>query len=211
MWRWNYKDCFFQSNLNSCHITCEADVPDSVSLHVIIPTNRQFSHIMSELASVCRAHSEILEPRHHVTHHIISTGPLVYAKAPRLHANKLKAAKQEFLLIFSLGIFQTVHLVTKKNNDWRPCWDYRALNQIAFPHRYLNPHIQDFSLQLNGKRPLFKLNLLWVHHQIPMTPEDIVKTALLTPIVLFRYLGCPLVFHAQFGYSNVSSTKYSVG
>ena len=73
---------------------------------------------MSELASLYRAHP--------VTHHIIPTGPPVYAKAPRLHAIKLKAAKQEFLLIFSLGIFQTVHLVTKKNNDWRPCWDYRA-------------------------------------------------------------------------------------
>ena len=76
---------------------------------------------MSELASVCRAHSEILEPRHHVTHHIISTGAPVYAKAPSLHANKLKAVKQEFLLIVSLGNVQTVHLVAKKNSDWRPC------------------------------------------------------------------------------------------
>ena len=68
---------------------------------------------MSELASLYRAHP--------VTHHIIPTGPPVYAKAPRLHANKLEAAKQEFQLIVSLGNDETVHLVAKKNSDWRPC------------------------------------------------------------------------------------------
>ena len=76
---------------------------------------------MYEFASLYRAHSGILEPRHDDTHHIISTGHPVYAKAPRLHANKLEAAKQEFLLIVSLGNDETVHLVAKKNSDWRPC------------------------------------------------------------------------------------------
>ena len=99
-------------------------------------------------------------------------------------------------------------MVGKKNGDLRPGGDYHALNQITVPENYPFPHIKDLSLQLNGKRLYSKLNLVWAHYQIPMAPDDIADTALITPFGLFENLRIPLVFATQPWHSNVSSTNY---
>lgn len=49
-----------------------------------------------------------------------------------------------------------LHMVPKKEEDWRPCGDYRALNEIAIPDRYPLLNIQDFTLNIHGATIFFQ-------------------------------------------------------
>lgn len=52
-----------------------------------------------------------------------------------------------------------LHIVPKKNADWRPCGDYRALNVTTDSDRHTLPNIQNFTANLCGTTIFSKVDL----------------------------------------------------
>jgi hypothetical protein len=149
------------------------------------------------------------EPTHSVEHHIhTSSHPPVFSKVRRLDPQKLEIAKAEFKKLESAGIIRhskspwasPLHMVPKKDGSWQPCGNYRRLNMITTPDKYPLPNMQDLSNGLDGCRVFSKVHLVTGYHQIPVAPEDIPTTAIITPFGLFEYLFTP------FGLSNAAQT-----
>ena len=91
-------------------------------------------------------------------------------------------------------------MVKKKDSGWRPCGDYRRLNNITTPDRYPLPNMQDLNRSLAGCRVFSKLNLVKGYHPVPVAAADVPKTAIITPFRLFEYLYMP------FGLKNASQS-----
>jgi hypothetical protein len=68
-------------------------------------------------------------------------------------------------------------MVTKKDGTHRFCVDYRALNEITVKDSYPLPDIKDCLDALTGMRYFTTLDAKSGFWQVPMSEEDIKKTA----------------------------------
>ena len=66
-----------------------------------------------------------------------------------------------------------VILGKKKNGGWHFCVDYRALNQITIPNKFLILVIDDMLDELGEARIFSKLDLKFDYHQICIRDEDV--------------------------------------
>lgn len=152
--------------------------------------------------------NDTFQSSHNTYHHIITRGPPVFCKPRRLDPVKLKAAKDEFQYMLDKGIVRPsssnwanpLHMVVKPNGEWRPCGDYRALNSNTISDKYPVPYLTDFQMNLHGSVIFSKLDLIKAFYQIPVHPDDIPKTAVITPFGLFEFLRMP------FGLCNAAQT-----
>lgn len=82
-------------------------------------------------------------------------------------------------------------LVRKKNNDYRLCVDYRALNKKTIKDRYPMPVIDDQLDRLSGKKYFTSLDLASGYHQIPVAESSRHLTAFVTPDGHYEYTRMP--------------------
>lgn len=165
------------------------------------------NEFLKEFSSVVEPFDGREPPLHNVSHHIETEGIPVACKCRPLHGAKLKAAKDEFAKLTDLGVVRPskspwaspIHLVPK-GDSWRICGDYRRLNNVTKKDRYPINHVDALRGLLYGKKVFSKMDLVRGYNQIPMDPDSIEKTAVITPFGLYEYMRMP------FGLCNACQT-----
>lgn len=110
--------------------------------------------------------------KHGIFHYMKTTGPPVHSRFRCLSPEKLQAAKQAYADMDRMGICQ------KASSPWAS-----PLHLV----KKTDGNMADLTSNLHGVKIFSKLDLLKGYFQVPVFPEDIPKTAVITPFGTYTF------------------------
>ena len=179
-------------------------LPESVDPHAGAEEKENLealSRVSEEYASLIKKYPNILKSTFKkdpadIYHRIETDGPPFKSKVRPLLANsdKSEQGRQIWKEMENLGVIERVkpntllqytsplHIVKKPNNrGWRICADFRKLNQITKSDNYPLPLLRSFQAKIKGAKVFSKVDIKSAFHHLPIHPEDIEKTCVLSP------------------------------
>jgi hypothetical protein len=188
-----------------CLMQDSADIPTPIPPEVQAILD-QFSLVFTEPSG--------LPPRRAVSHSI----PLIDGARPvqirpyRLTPELKDEVEKQIAEMLQSGVIRPSNsnfaspliMVRKKDHTWRPCVDYRHLNELTVKSKYPLPVIDELLDELSGACWFSKLDLRAGYHQILLTEGDEHKTAFHThhghfefTVMAFGLTGAPATFQAE--------------
>jgi len=164
--------------------------------------------LLNRFPAVVNKEQSLPKSSHGVEHFLETSGPPVHSRFRRLDTEKLRDAKRIFGEWERQGVVRRsssswsspLHMVRKKDGNWRPCGDFRRLNMATTDDKYPVPNLSDCMANLEGSTVFSTLDLRNGYLQVPLNSAAIPKTAVITPFGLYEFLRMP------FGLKNAGMT-----
>ena len=184
------EDIPFSSDIDS-----EADDSHKANLAALRSLPPEYKALVERFPSILRTNFK-KTPSRDIYHRIETTGQPFKSKMRPLLANseKSKEGKKVWDEMIKLGVIEQVkpnttlqytspvHLVKKPSGvGWRICADFRLLNQQTKSDNYPLPLLRSFQAKIKGSKLFSKLDLKSAFHHLPIHPQDVYKTCVLSP------------------------------
>ena len=159
-----------------------------------------FTNLLKEYKDLCAKSQTEIGRTDLVKHQIITGEAVPIAQQPyRVNPKNRDFLKQEIAKMETQGIIRKssspwaspVVIVEKKDNTRRICVDYRKLNAVTKADVYPLPRVDDLLESFRGANWFTTLDLASGYWQVAMHPNDIEKTAFITPFGLYEFLVMP--------------------